>query len=51
VRGGPVGRTGLAGRPIAIEQVGSRYRPLRVLSAQLAEPFTPPMASSARTSR
>jgi sterol desaturase/sphingolipid hydroxylase (fatty acid hydroxylase superfamily) len=35
-------RTGLAGRPIAVEQAGGRYRPLRVFSTQMVEPFATP---------
>lgn len=31
--------TGLPGRPIIVEQAGTRYRPVRTLAAQLAEPF------------
>jgi sterol desaturase/sphingolipid hydroxylase (fatty acid hydroxylase superfamily) len=31
--------TGLAGRPLAVEQSGSRPRHLRLLASQLAEPF------------
>src|SRR5580658_4374057 len=41
-RGAPACRTGLAGRPIVVEQADARYRPLRVFSAQMAEPFTTP---------
>jgi len=33
-------RTGLAGRPIIVEQEGLRHRPVPVLMAQLIEPFT-----------
>jgi sterol desaturase/sphingolipid hydroxylase (fatty acid hydroxylase superfamily) len=40
--GAPACRTGLAGRPIVVEQAAARYRPLRVFSAQMAEPFTTP---------
>jgi sterol desaturase/sphingolipid hydroxylase (fatty acid hydroxylase superfamily) len=36
----PVCRTGLAGRPLAVEQDGARSRPLSVLAGQLVEPFT-----------
>ena len=45
-RGAPACRTGLAGRPLPIEQIGARYRPIRVFSAQLAEPFAAGRASS-----
>lgn len=38
--GDPVCRTGLAGRPLAVEQAGDRTRPLPILAAQLLEPFT-----------
>jgi hypothetical protein len=41
-RGAPACRTGLAGRPIPVEQAGARYRPLRVFTAQMAEPFVAP---------
>jgi sterol desaturase/sphingolipid hydroxylase (fatty acid hydroxylase superfamily) len=33
-------RTGLAGRPVLVEQAGDRGRHLRLLVAQLADPFT-----------
>jgi sterol desaturase/sphingolipid hydroxylase (fatty acid hydroxylase superfamily) len=45
-RGAAACRTGLAGRPMPIEQTGACYRPLRVLSAQMAEPFTAPERAS-----
>ena len=32
-------RTGLEGRPVTVEQTGSRRRPLHVLTRQLIEPF------------
>jgi sterol desaturase/sphingolipid hydroxylase (fatty acid hydroxylase superfamily) len=32
-------RTGLAGRPLAIEQTGERARPLSLLAGQILEPF------------
>jgi sterol desaturase/sphingolipid hydroxylase (fatty acid hydroxylase superfamily) len=32
-------RTGLAGRPVTVEQAGSYLRPVRVLTRQLVEPF------------
>jgi sterol desaturase/sphingolipid hydroxylase (fatty acid hydroxylase superfamily) len=32
-------RTGLAGRPLPVEQVAERLRPLRLLTRQLLEPF------------
>jgi sterol desaturase/sphingolipid hydroxylase (fatty acid hydroxylase superfamily) len=38
-RGTPPIRTGLAGRPVTVEQDGERQRPLRVLGRQLVEPF------------
>jgi sterol desaturase/sphingolipid hydroxylase (fatty acid hydroxylase superfamily) len=37
VKGEPACRTGLAGRPLAVEQAGAR--PLRLLVGQLVEPF------------
>jgi sterol desaturase/sphingolipid hydroxylase (fatty acid hydroxylase superfamily) len=37
--GAPASRTGLAGRPLAIEQTGDRARPLTVLARQLLGPF------------
>lgn len=36
----PVCRTGLSGRPLAVEQQCARARPLSVLAGQLVEPFT-----------
>jgi hypothetical protein len=39
-RGAAVCRTGLAGRPIVVEQEGLRHRPVSVLMTQLIEPFT-----------
>ena len=36
----PICRTGLAGRPIVVEQEQPRHRPLRIIAAQLLEPFT-----------
>jgi sterol desaturase/sphingolipid hydroxylase (fatty acid hydroxylase superfamily) len=33
-------RTGLAGRPLPVEQAAGRLRPLRLLTEQLLEPFT-----------
>jgi sterol desaturase/sphingolipid hydroxylase (fatty acid hydroxylase superfamily) len=44
--GGSVCRTGLAGRPIAVEQATPRYQPLRTIAAQLVEPFTTPNSRS-----
>jgi sterol desaturase/sphingolipid hydroxylase (fatty acid hydroxylase superfamily) len=38
-RGDAVCRTGLAGRPLAVEQAGDRTRPLPLLIGQLLEPF------------
>ena len=38
-RGGVMCRTGLAGRPFAVEQAPSRPRPILVLARQLLEPF------------
>jgi sterol desaturase/sphingolipid hydroxylase (fatty acid hydroxylase superfamily) len=38
--GAPACRTGLAGRPIVVEQEGLRHRPVSVLLAQFIEPFT-----------
>jgi hypothetical protein len=32
--------TGLAGRPLEVEQARAKYRPVRLLSAQLVEPLT-----------
>ena len=37
--GNPVCRTGLAGRPLQVEQAQPRSRPLSLLLAQLVEPF------------
>lgn len=37
--GDGVCRTGLAGRPLAVEQAGARARPLSLLAGQLLEPF------------
>jgi sterol desaturase/sphingolipid hydroxylase (fatty acid hydroxylase superfamily) len=34
------GPTGLAGRPLAVEQATSRLRPLRLMASQLLEPFS-----------
>jgi sterol desaturase/sphingolipid hydroxylase (fatty acid hydroxylase superfamily) len=48
VRGGAVIDTGIAGRPLPLEQTGSRLRALRTLGAQLAEPFLTPMAFRGR---
>jgi sterol desaturase/sphingolipid hydroxylase (fatty acid hydroxylase superfamily) len=45
-RGAPACRTGLAGRPIAVEQAGARYRPLRVFATQMTEPFATPVRGS-----
>jgi len=45
VRGAAVCRTGLAGRPLAIEQTSPRARPLTLLAGQLLEPFTSPAKS------
>jgi hypothetical protein len=39
-RGGVPGVTGLAGRPVPVEQSGLRPRLARTLVSQLAEPFT-----------
>jgi len=39
-RGGVPGVTGLAGRPIPVEQSGARPRLARTILSQLAEPFT-----------
>jgi sterol desaturase/sphingolipid hydroxylase (fatty acid hydroxylase superfamily) len=39
LRSDPVCRTGLAGRPLAVEQAGARSRPLALLVGQLLEPF------------
>jgi len=36
----PAVATGLAGRPVPVEQAGGRLRPGRIMLAQLAEPFT-----------
>ena len=48
-RGAAPCRTGVAGRPIVVEQAAERYRPLRVFSTQMVEPFAAPeRASSAR---
>jgi len=38
--GGEAGRTGLAGRPVPVEQSGPRPRLARTILTQLAEPFT-----------
>ena len=38
--GGAAGRTGLAGRPVPVEQSGPRPRLARTILTQLAEPFT-----------
>ena len=38
-RGAPPLRTGLAGRPVTVEQAGITRRPVRVLARQLIEPF------------
>ena len=38
-RGDAVGRTGLDGRPIPVEQDDSAGSPLLVMAGQLAEPF------------
>jgi sterol desaturase/sphingolipid hydroxylase (fatty acid hydroxylase superfamily) len=38
-RGAAVGRTGLDGRPVPVEQAGSAAPALRLLAGQLAEPF------------
>src|SRR5215467_5083755 len=38
--GGVPGRTGLAGRPVPVEQSGARPRLARTILSQLAEPFT-----------
>jgi sterol desaturase/sphingolipid hydroxylase (fatty acid hydroxylase superfamily) len=35
----PVCRTGIAGRPVAVEQVGAKARPMRTLLRQLTGPF------------
>jgi sterol desaturase/sphingolipid hydroxylase (fatty acid hydroxylase superfamily) len=40
VAGAPACHTGLAGRPLAIEQTGDRARRLALLANQLLEPFT-----------
>lgn len=40
--GAPPCRTGLAGRPIVVEQDGRRLRPVRVMAEQLLEPFARP---------
>ena len=32
--------TGLAGRPVLVEQAAGRVRPLRFLAQQLAQPFS-----------
>jgi len=45
-RGTPACRTGLAGRPLVVEQAGARYRPVRVFTAQMAEPFAARASSS-----
>ena len=52
VRGAPACRTGLAGRPIVVEQEGLRHRPVSVLISQLIEPFTnvTPMGAQATAS-
>jgi sterol desaturase/sphingolipid hydroxylase (fatty acid hydroxylase superfamily) len=34
-----VGRTGLAGRPVPVEQDGPAAPPLRLMASQLIEPF------------
>jgi sterol desaturase/sphingolipid hydroxylase (fatty acid hydroxylase superfamily) len=39
-RGGAPGVTGLAGRPVPVEQSGARPRLARTIVSQLAEPFT-----------
>jgi sterol desaturase/sphingolipid hydroxylase (fatty acid hydroxylase superfamily) len=39
--GEPAGATGLAGRPLAVEQAYPRFRPLTLMAAQLVEPFRP----------
>jgi len=39
-RGGAPGMTGLAGRPVPVEQSGARRRLARTIVSQLAEPFT-----------
>jgi sterol desaturase/sphingolipid hydroxylase (fatty acid hydroxylase superfamily) len=38
-RGAAPCRTGLAGRPLLVEQGGTRLRPVRVIAEQLLEPF------------
>lgn len=38
-RAAPVSHTGLAGRPVTVEQAGARRHPGRVLVRQLVEPF------------
>ena len=38
-RGAPVTRTGLAGRPVPVEQEGAARPALRLMAGQLAEPF------------
>jgi hypothetical protein len=40
VRGTTAAPTGLAGRPIPVEQQGERLHLARVFAAQWAEPFT-----------
>jgi hypothetical protein len=39
-RDGVPGPTGLAGRPVPVEQSGARPRLARTILTQLAEPFT-----------
>jgi sterol desaturase/sphingolipid hydroxylase (fatty acid hydroxylase superfamily) len=41
-KGEPVCATGLCGRPLAVEQVDGRHRPVALLVSQLLEPFGPP---------
>ena len=39
-RGRPAGKTGLAGRPVPVEQSGGWPRLARIFLTQWAEPFT-----------
>jgi sterol desaturase/sphingolipid hydroxylase (fatty acid hydroxylase superfamily) len=43
------GRTGLAGRPVPVEQAGQASPPLRLMAAQLAEPFQAPREKRRRS--
>jgi sterol desaturase/sphingolipid hydroxylase (fatty acid hydroxylase superfamily) len=49
--GAPVPETGLAGRPLPVEQSDPRRRPVAVLAGQLVEPFTARGLSPGRSPR